>query len=250
MNLNNFEVTRDNLNIEVTKVDKIKSGIKMVEVTDFVYDRVQGSYSRVLNSFRPEWELSYGNHYCKSDSTDDIPFSESDIEFLYKAANKFGISSFPVLIGKTSEKVELKIESIDNVPMDSVHNIINVVIAIMHKYATGLVYMDGNDIYLDGDKLDYKYLYTPNKATISVSSGNGYIVTCASKDFVDFDETECYIFPVDNFAVFGTNAKSLLVEKIGIQNFKKSNLNKAFTARKGRCCGSYLPDGVEISGLK
>lgn len=80
----------------------------------------------------------YGDIYCSSSGYSDIPFSEKNLNAIYKIADRFGLKSVPYWTN--DDKVAaIDIESIDSIPVDPYTNLIQIAIRFMDKYKRGIV---------------------------------------------------------------------------------------------------------------
>lgn len=82
MLLRHFKV--NNGALEILEETTVQEGRKLIHKTKFNCDGKDGEFSRVINSLQEEWELTYGNIYCSSRGDSDIPFSEKDLNAMYK----------------------------------------------------------------------------------------------------------------------------------------------------------------------
>lgn len=242
MLLKSFSVRRGS--IEVSEVATLQEGRKVVHKTKFSVDGKEGEFSTVLNSLRGEWELVYGDVYCSSSHEMDIPFTEEDLNAIYKICSRFGIRSVPY---KTADDrvISVSIESIDFIPVDSYTNLIAIATRFMKKYDRGVVEIKGREIYFNGnffnDSTVYSKVYPPHP-DISKSEMGGYIFYKEPKEDVD----PVYIFPDRNLIVFGKDAKELLVKRVGVSNYKRINLVNAFTNSYIDALSSYIPEDIKF----
>lgn len=84
MLLRHFKVSNGAL--EVLEETTVQEGRKFIHKTKFSCDGKEGEFSAVINSLQEEWELTYGDIYCDSCGYSDIPFSERDLNAIYKIA--------------------------------------------------------------------------------------------------------------------------------------------------------------------
>lgn len=242
MLLKSFSVRRGS--IEVSEVATLQEGRKVVHKTKFSVDGKEGEFSTVLNSLRGEWELVYGDVYCSSSHEMDIPFTEEDLNAIYKICSRFGIRSVPY---KTADDrvLSVAIESIDFIPVDSYTNLIPIAIRFMKKYDRGVVEIKGREIYFNGnvfiDSTVYSKVYPPHP-DISDSDLGGYMFYKEPREDVD----PVYIFPARNLIIFGKDAKELLVKKVGVSNYKRINLVNAFTNSYIDALSSYIPEDIKF----
>lgn len=242
MILKSFSVKRGSM--EVLEVATIREGRKVIHKTKFSVDGKEGEFSTVLNSLRGEWELVYGDVYCSSSHEMDIPFTEEDLNAVYKICNRFGIRSVPY---KTADDrvLSVSIESIDSIPVDSYTNLIPIAIRFIKKYERGIVEVKGREIYFNGnifaDSTVYSKVYPP-RPDISESETGGYMFYKEPREDVD----PVYIFPERNIIVFGKDAKELLVKRVGVSNYKRINLVNTFTSSYTDVAGSYIPEDIKF----
>ena len=85
MLLRHFKV--NNGALEILEETTVQEGRKFIRKTKFSVDGKEGEFSVVINSLQEEWELTYGDIYCSSRGDNDIPFSEKDLNAMYKIAN-------------------------------------------------------------------------------------------------------------------------------------------------------------------
>lgn len=139
---------------------------------------------------------------------------------MYKVANRFGLKSVPYWVEDNSVAT-IDIESIDSIPVDSYTNLIQIAISFMKKYDSGVVEIKGRDIYFNGnffnDSSVYSKVYPPHP-DISESYLGGCILYKEPKEGID----PVYIFPDINVIVFGKDARELIIKRIGIDGYKKS----------------------------
>ena len=242
MLLKSFSVKEGSL--EILEELTVQEGRKVIHKTKFSVDGKEGEFSTVLNSVCGEWELVYGDVYCSSDHKIDIPFTEEDLNAIYKICNRFGIGSVPY---KTADDrvLSVNIESIDFIPVDSYTNLIAIATRFMKKYDRGIVEIKGRDIYFNGnffnDSTVYSKVYPPHP-DISESEMGGYIFYKEPKEDVD----PVYIFPDRNLIVFGKDAKELIVKRIGVSNYKRISLVNAFASYYTNVSGSYIPEDIKF----
>lgn len=70
--------------LEVLEESITQEGRKLINKTKFSVDGKEGEFSAVMNSLCGEWELVYGDVYCSSNHEMDIPFTEEDLNAIYK----------------------------------------------------------------------------------------------------------------------------------------------------------------------
>jgi hypothetical protein len=121
MLIRSFKV--NNGELEVLEESTIQDGRKLIHKTKFSCDGKDGEFSKVINSLQEDWELSYGDIYCSSSRDSDIPFSERNLNAMYKIANRFGLRSVPYWVEDNSVGT-IDIESIDSILVDSYTNLI------------------------------------------------------------------------------------------------------------------------------
>lgn len=242
MLLRSFRV--NNGELEVLEESTAQEGRKVVHKTKFSVDGKEGEFSTVLNSLCEEWELVYGDVYCSSSHEMDIPFTEEDLNAIYKICNRFGIRSVPY---KTTDDrvLSVTVESIDYIPVDSYTNLIPIAIRFMNKYDRGIVEVKGRDIYFNGnisnDSSIYSKVYPPHP-DISESYSGGYTFYKEPREDID----PVYIFPERNVIIFGKDARELIIKRIGIDGYKRAKLIDAFKQSYIDAQGSYIPKDIKF----
>lgn len=250
MNLNSFEITSSNSSIEISEVSSFSTSWKRFTKVEFIFKKIKGAYIKVDNSTIPNWELSWKDSYISSDLCDNVPLLEEDVQFMYAASSAFGIPSFPVLLSKTGKTVIVNIETVDGIPPNSPHNILNATKAFIRKYTSGSVYIDGNVVYYNDEENKDKYIYNGGAFPSITSSEAGYSTSAWLEGQVRYStDMECYIFPEENYAVFGPEAKKLLINKVGVDALRKTVLNKAFVNGYINVYGSKLPDNLDFKKI-
>ena len=203
------------------------------------------SFSRVINSLQEEWELTYGNIYCSSRGDNDIPFSEKDLNAMYKIANRFGLKSVPYWVEDNSVGT-IDIESIDSIPVDSYTNLIRIAIRFMDKYERGIVEVKGEDIWFSGnlfvDNTVYSMIYPPAPEVMESDRDNFMLYRKPRAE----NDNIVYIFPESNVIIFGKDARELIIKRIGIEGYKKAQLVNAFKSSYTDAQGSYIPDDIKF----
>lgn len=242
MLLRSFSVKEGSL--EISEEFTTQEDRKIIHKTKFSVDGKEGEFSTVLNSLCGEWELVYGDVYCSSGHEMDIPFTEEDLNAIYKICNRFGIRSVPYK-AVDDRVLSVTIESIDSIPVDSYTNLIPIAIRFMKKYDRGVVEIKGREIYFNGniftDSTVYSKVYPPHP-DISESDLGGYMFYKEPREDVD----PVYIFPDRNIIVFGKDAKELLVKRVGVSNYKRINLVNAFTNSYVDALSSYIPEDIKF----
>lgn len=242
MLLRSFKV--NNGALEVLEESTTQEGRKLIHKTKFSVDGKEGEFSAVINSLCGEWELVYGDVYCSSSHEIDIPFTEEDLNAIYKICNRVGIRSVPY---KTANDrvLPVTVESIDSIPVDSYTNLIPIAIRFMKKYERGIIEIKGREIYFNGniftDNTVYSKVYPP-RPDISESETGGYMFYKEPREDVD----PVYIFPDRNIIVFGKDAKELLVKRVGVSNYRRISLVNAFKQSYIDAQGSYIPDDIKF----
>ena len=250
MNFNDFMNTPSDLGIEISEVSSFSKDWKRFTNVDFIFKKIKGMYTKVDNSTTPNWELIWKDSYISSDLCDNVPLMEEDKQFMYAAAATFGVPSFPVLLSKTGETVIVNIETVDNIPPSSPHNILNATKAFIKKYTSGSVYISGNVVYYNDEENKDKYIYNCGAYPPITSSEAGYSTSSWLEGQARYStDMECYIFPEWNYAVFGPEAKNLLINVIGVDALRKSVLNKAFIDGYINVYGSKLPDNIDFKKI-
>lgn len=234
----------NNGELKVLEESTIQEGRKLIHKTKFSVDGKDGEFSTVLNSLCGEWELVYGDVYCSSSYEMDIPFTEEDLNAIYKICNRFGIRSVPY---KTADDkvLSITVESIDYIPADSYTNLIPIAIKFMNKYDRGIVEVKGRDIYFNGnisnDSSVYSKVYPPHP-DISESYSGGYTFYKEPREDID----PVYIFPERNVIIFGKDARELIIKRIGIDGYKRAKLVDAFKQSYIDAQGSYIPEDIKF----
>ena len=217
----------------------------MIHRTKFSCDGKDGEFSRVINSLQEEWELTYGNIYCSSRGDNDIPFSEKDLNAMYKIANRFGLKSVPYWVEDNSVGT-IDIESIDSIPVDSYTNLIRIAIRFMDKYERGIVEVKGEDIWFSGnlfvDNTVYSMIYPPAPEVMESDRDNFMLYRKPRAE----NDNIVYIFPESNVIIFGKDARELIIKRIGIEGYKKAQLVNAFKSSYTDAQGSYIPDDIKF----
>lgn len=238
------QFTVNNGELEVLEESTSQDGRKLIHKTKFSVDGKEGEFSAVMNSLCGEWELVYGDVYCSSNHEMDIPFTEEDLNAIYKICNRFGIRSVPY---KTADDkvLSVTVESIDSIPADSYTNLISIAIRFMKKYDRGVVEIKGRDIYFNGnffnDSSVYSKVYPPHP-NISESYSGECTFYKEPKEGID----PVYIFPDINVIVFGKDARELIIKRIGIDGYKRVKLVDAFKQSYIDAQGSYIPEDIKF----
>ena len=231
--------------LEVLEESTIQEGRKLIHKTKFHCDGKDGEFSKVMNSLKEEWELSYGDIYCSSHRDSDIPFSEKNLNAMYKIANRFGLKSVPYWT-KDDNVTIIDLESIDSIPVDSYTNLIQIAIRFIDKYKSGIVEVKGDEIYLNRNLFTENTVYSmvyPPAPEITKSDRDNFKLY--GKPRAE-NETIVYIFPEKNVIVFGKDARELVIKRIGIDGYKKAQLVNAFKRGYTDVLGSYIPESVEF----
>lgn len=242
MLLRSFKV--NNGELEVLEESTIQEGRKLMHKIKFSVDGKEGEFSTVVNSLCGEWELVYGDVYCSSNHEMDIPFTEEDLNAIYKICNRFCIRSVPY---KTADDkfLSVTVESIDYIPADSYTNLIPIAIKFMNKYDRGIVEVKGRDIYFNGnisnDSSVYSKVYPPHP-DISESYSGGYTFYKEPREDID----PVYIFPERDVIIFGKDARELIIKRIGIDGYKRAKLIDAFKQSYIDAQGSYIPEDIKF----
>lgn len=231
--------------LEVLEESTIQVGRKLVHRTKFSIGGKDGEFSRVINSLQEEWELAYGDVYCNNYGDSDIPFSEKDLNAMYKIANRFGLKSFPYWVEDNSVGT-IDIESIDSIPVDSYTNLIQIAISFMNKYKSGVVEVRGEEIWFNGnlfvDNTVYSMIYPPAPVVVKSDRGNLRLYSRPREEASKI----VYIFPERNVIVFGKDSRELVIKRIGIEGYKKAQLVNAFKSSYTDALGSYILESVEF----
>lgn len=243
MLLRSFKV--NNGALEVLEESTVQERRKLIHRTKFSCDGKDGEFSRVINSLQEEWELTYGNIYCSSRGDNDIPFSEKDLNAMYKIANRFGLKSVPYWVEDNSVGT-IDIESIDSIPVDSYTNLIRIAIRFMDKYERGIVEVKGEDIWFSGnlfvDNTVYSMIYPPAPEVMESDRDNFMLYRKPRAE----NDNIVYIFPERNVIIFGKDARELIIKRIGIEGYKKAQLVNAFKSSYTDVLGSYIPESVKF----
>ena len=243
MLIRSFKV--NNGELEVLEESTVQEGRKLIHRTKFSCDGKDGEFSKVINSLQEEWELAYGDIYCSSSGDSDIPFSERNLNAMYKIANRFGLRSVPYWVEDNSVGT-INIESIDSIPVDSYTNLIQIAIRFMNKYRSGVVEVRGVEIWFNGnlfvDNIVYSMIYPPAPEVQKSDRGNLRLYSIPSEEASKI----VYIFPDINVIVFGKDARELIIKRIGIDGYKRAKLVDAFKQSYIDTQGSYIPEDIKF----
>lgn len=243
MLIRSFKV--NNGSLEVLEESTVQEGRKLIHRTKFSCDGKDGEFSKVINSLQEEWELTYGDIYCSSSRDSDIPFSEGNLNAMYKIANRFGLKSVPYWVEDNSVGT-INIESIDSIPVDSYTNLIQIAIRFMNKYRSGVVEVRGVEIWFNGnlfvDNTVYSMIYPPAPEVQKSDRGDLRLYSIPREEASKI----VYIFPERNIIVFGKDARELVIKKAGIDGYKKAQLVNAFKESYTDVLGSYIPESVKF----
>ena len=243
MLIRSFKV--NNGELEVLEESTIQEGRKLIHRTKFSCDGKDGEFSKVINSLQEEWELAYEGIYCSSSRDSDIPFSERNLNAMYKIANRFGLKSVPYWVEDNSVGI-IDIESIDSIPVDSYTNLIQIAISFMNKYRSGVVEVRGVEIWFNGnlfvDNTVYSMIYPPAPEVQKSDRGDLRLYSIPREEASKI----VYIFPERNIIVFGKDARELVIKKVGIDGYKKAQLINAFKESYTDALGSYIPEDIKF----
>ena len=241
--LRHFKVSNGAL--EVLEEITVQEGRKFIHKTKFLVEGKEGEFSVVTNSLQGEWELTYGDIYCDSCGYSDIPFSERDLNAIYKIANRFGLKNVCYKV-EDDGVTRVDLETIDSIPVDSYTNLIRIAIRFMEKYERGVVEVKGTDIYFNGDRFIDSQVYSmiyPPAPEVTSSDRDHFMLYRRPKEEAS---KIVYIFPERNIIVFGKDARELIIKRIGIEGYKKAQLTNAFESGYTDVAGSYLPEDIKF----